>query len=185
MEALHEAGHDTPLDHVEQIVVVIVKSMSTPKTDWNKSEDPPGTLSILVKAAGVPIDRYSNEQIQQLRDIESRWDAMRSLRDLPAIKKIPAKDSNAALNAIRKVPNAKIYVVNVSFDGVPDAGALAAAHGLGGLLVHGHDLVRVTDLAPVRGQAAAGQFGGNPRLVAVQQVLLEVQTAQRRACAHA
>ena len=121
MEALHEAGHDTPLDHVEQIVVVIVNSMSTPKTDWNKSEDPPGTLSILVKAAGVPIDRYSNEQIQQLRDIESRWDAMRAIRDLPAIKKIPAKDSNYALNAIRQVPNAKIYVIDVSFDGVPDA----------------------------------------------------------------
>lgn len=120
MEALHEAGHDTPLDHVNTIVVVVVNSMSTPKTDWNKSEDPPGTLSILVKAAGVPIDRYSNEQIEQLRDIESRWDAMRSLRDLPAIKKIPPKDSNAALNAIRHVPNAKIYVINVSFDGVPN-----------------------------------------------------------------
>lgn len=121
MEALHEAGRDTPLDHVNQIVVVVVNSMSTPKTDWNKSEDPPGTLSILVKAAGVPIDRYSNEQIEQLRDIESRWNAMRSLRDLPAIKKIPPNESNAALNAIRQVPNAKIYVVNISFDGVPDA----------------------------------------------------------------
>lgn len=120
MEALDAAGHDTPLDHVEQIVVVVVNSMSTPKTDWNKSEDPPGTLSILVKAAGVPIDRYSNEQIEQLRDIESRWDTMRSLRDLPAIKKIPPKDSNAALNAIRQVPKAKIYVINVSFDGVPN-----------------------------------------------------------------
>ena len=120
MEALREAGHTTPFDHVQQIVVVVVNSVSTPKTDWNKSEDPPGTIPILVKAAGVPIDRYSNEQIEYLRDIEARWNAMRSLRDLPAIQRISKKNSNAALEAVRKVPNAKIYTINVSFAGVPD-----------------------------------------------------------------
>lgn len=120
MEALREAGHTTPFDHVQQIVVVVVNSVSTPKTDWNKSEDPPGTIPILMKAAGVPIDRYSNEQIEYLRDIEARWNAMRSLRDLPAIQRISKKNSNAALEAVRKVPNAKIYTINVSFAGVPD-----------------------------------------------------------------
>ena len=121
MEALREAGHKTPLDHVRQIIVVVVNSMSTPKTDWNEKEDPPGTIPILVKAAGVPIDRYSNEQIEYLRDIEARWDTMRSLRDLPAIQRISKQNSNAALDAIRKVPNAKIYTINVSFANVPDA----------------------------------------------------------------
>lgn len=120
MEALREAGYQTPLDHVRQIVVIVVNSMSTPKTDWNKAEDPPGTIPILVKAAGVPIDRYSNEQIEYMRDIEARWDTMRSLRDLPAIQRISKKNANAALDAIRKVPNAKIYTINVSFANVPD-----------------------------------------------------------------
>ena len=121
MEALREGGHQTPLDHVNQIIVIVVNSMSIPKNNWNKSEDPPGTIPILIKAAGVPIDRYSNEQVEHLRDIEARWDMMRSVRDLPAVKRIKPKDSNNALNAIRKVPNAKLYVVNVSFAGVPDA----------------------------------------------------------------
>ncbi len=121
MEALREGGHPTPLDHVNQIIVIVVNSMSIPKNNWNKSEDPPGTIPILIKAAGVPIDRYSNEQIEHLRDIEARWDMMRSVRDLPAVKRIKPKDSNSALNAIRNVPNAKLYVVNVSFAGVPDA----------------------------------------------------------------
>lgn len=121
MEALREAGHTTPLDHVDQIIVIVVNSMSLPKNNWNKSEDPPGTIPILIKAAGVPIDRYSSEQIEHLRDIEARWNTMRSLRDLPAIKRIKPKDSNNALNAIRNVPHAKIYVINVSFAGVPDA----------------------------------------------------------------
>ncbi len=121
MEALREGGHPTPLDHVNQIIVIVVNSMSIPKNDWNKSEDPPGTIPILIKAAGVPIDRYSSEQIEHLRDIEARWNMMRSVRDLPAVKRIKPKDSNDALNAIRNVPNAKLYVVNVSFAGVPDA----------------------------------------------------------------
>lgn len=120
MEALREAGHKTPLDHVQQIIVIVVNSMSTPKTDWNKSESPPGTIPVLIKAAGVPIDRYSNEQIEYLRDIEARWNMMRSLKNLPAIKRISSKDSNPALEAIRKVPNAKLYTINVSFAGVPD-----------------------------------------------------------------
>jgi NTE family protein len=121
MEALREGGHTTPLDHVNQIIMMVVNSMSIPKNDWNKSEDPPGTIPILIKAAGVPIDRYSSEQIEHLRDIEARWSMMRSIRDLPAVKRIKPKDSNDALNAIRKVPNARLYVVNVSFAGVPDA----------------------------------------------------------------
>lgn len=100
--------------------MVVVNSVSAPKTNWNKSEDPPGTLSILVKAAGVPIDRYSNEQIEGLRDIEARWQQMRDVRDLPTIKGISKKNSNAALEAVRRVPDAKIYTINVSFAGVPD-----------------------------------------------------------------
>ena len=121
LEALREAGYKTPLDHVKKIIVVVVNSVSTPKTDWNKSEDPPGTLSILVKAAGVPIDRYSNEQIEGLRDIEARWQQMRDVRDLPAIKRIGKQQSNGALDVIRRVPDAKLYTIDVSFAGVPDA----------------------------------------------------------------
>jgi len=121
MEALREAGYKTPLDHVKRIIVIVVNSVSTPKTTWNQSEDPPSTLSILVKAAGVPIDRYSNEQIEYLRDIEARWDMMREVKDLPAVQRISKKNSNAALEAIRRVPQAKIYTINVSFAGVPDA----------------------------------------------------------------
>ena len=120
LEALREAGYKTPLDHVKKIIVVVVNSVSAPKTNWNKSENPPGTLSILVKAAGVPIDRYSNEQIEGLRDIEARWQQMREVRDLPTIKGISKKNSNAALEAVRRVPDAKIYTINVSFAGVPD-----------------------------------------------------------------
>ena len=76
-EALHEAGQKTPFDHVKRIVVVVVNSLSTPATDWSKTEDAPGPISVLLKSSGVPIDRYSGEQVEQLQDIEARWKLFR------------------------------------------------------------------------------------------------------------
>jgi len=51
-------------------------------------------------------------QIEYLRDIEARWDMMREVKDLPAVQRISKKNSNAALEAIRRVPQAKIYTIN-------------------------------------------------------------------------
>jgi NTE family protein len=70
MEALQFVGGlSTPLDHVHRVVVFVVNSLSLPKVAWDKSESPPGTMQIFVKAAGVPIDHYSYESTELLRDI--------------------------------------------------------------------------------------------------------------------
>ncbi|MGT2433185.1 hypothetical protein ACU4HD_38500 [Cupriavidus basilensis] len=81
MEALHLIGQPSPLDHIRRIVVFVVNSLSTPKTAWDKSESPPGTLQILVKATGVPIDHYSYEATELLKDSQSRWQSMRRVRE--------------------------------------------------------------------------------------------------------
>ncbi len=60
-EALHEAGQPSPLDHIRRIIIFVVNSLSIPSTKWNKSEDSPGSIDILIKSTGVPIDRYSGE----------------------------------------------------------------------------------------------------------------------------
>ena len=120
LEALKEAGYKTPLDHVERIIIIVVNSLSVPKTDWARREDAPGALSVLIKAAGVPIDRYSGEQIDQLKDIEARWRMMRTLRDSPSVAKIADDKTNAAVDYVRNAPRAKLYTIDVSFAGVPD-----------------------------------------------------------------
>ena len=79
-EALHSLGQPTPLDHVHRIIVFVVNSLSIPSTKWNESENPPGTIDILVKSAGVPIDRYSGEMVEQLKDIDARWTTLRRIR---------------------------------------------------------------------------------------------------------
>lgn len=42
------------------IIFFIVNSMSSPPTHWDESENPPGTVDILLKAAGAPIDVFSS-----------------------------------------------------------------------------------------------------------------------------
>ena len=59
LEAMQEAGMPTQLDSAKRIVVFIVNSLSVPPTQWDESESPPGSVQILLKSSGVPIDRNS------------------------------------------------------------------------------------------------------------------------------
>ena len=67
LEALHDAGVPTPLDQVRRIIVFVVNSLSSPPTNWDETETPPGTVDILLKATGVPIDHYSYEAVELLK----------------------------------------------------------------------------------------------------------------------
>lgn len=115
-EALHEAGQPSPLDHVRRIIIFVVNALSVPSTNWNESENPPGTINILIKSTGVPIDRYSGEMIEQLKDIDARWNASRQIRNSVAF----AKNKAPWLTDIANAPNTDIYVVDVSFKALKD-----------------------------------------------------------------
>ena len=64
LEALHEVGAPTPLDSARRIIVFVVNSLSSPPTNWDESETPPGTVDILLKSAGTPIDAFSYETVE-------------------------------------------------------------------------------------------------------------------------
>jgi NTE family protein len=120
MEALHSVGQPTPFDHLRRIIVFVVNSMSSPKTEWDKSESPPGTLEILLKAAGVPIDHYSYEATELLRDKQARWQTMRRIRESPAF----AANKDPAMAAALRTPDATIYAIDVSFAALKDKAEL-------------------------------------------------------------
>jgi NTE family protein len=42
-------------------------------TKWDESEAPPGTVEVLLKAAGTRIDAYSYEATELLNDTTARW----------------------------------------------------------------------------------------------------------------
>jgi NTE family protein len=120
MEALHLVGQPTPLDHLRRIIVVVVNSLSSPKTEWDKSESPPGTIDILLKSAGVPIDHYSYEATELLKDKQARWQSMKLVRESPAF----AANKDPAVAAALSTPDTTIYTIDVSFAALKDKAEL-------------------------------------------------------------
>lgn len=114
-EALRLSGQPTPLDHVRRIIIFVVNSVSSPSNIWNETQNPPGTLQILEKAAGVPIDRYASESVELLKDIDARWTALREVRK----KALPGGDV-ARTGFIENAPDADIFAIDVSFQALKD-----------------------------------------------------------------
>jgi len=114
-EALHVAGLKTPYDHVRNIFIFVVNSLATPPNDWDQHENPPALLDVLIKATGTPIDRYSYDTVETLRDIQARWASLREIRD--AIKPYPALGEK--VQAVMRAPDITIRVVEVSFGVLP------------------------------------------------------------------
>ena len=121
LEALHEAGVPTQLDRARRIIVFTVNSLSAPPTDWDASESPPGPLTIMLQAAGVPIDRNSFEAVELLRDTAARWSTMRKIRASAAM----AANKDPAIAALMRIPDAEIYAIDVSFAALADKRELA------------------------------------------------------------
>ena len=116
MEVLHSMGRRTPLDHVRRVVVIVVNSISAPRTKWDQSEDPPGTIDLLIKAAGVPIDHYSYEAVELLKDKKARWQALSRLRKSAAF--VTNQDPVVASDLMS--PDIEIYPIDVSFSALSD-----------------------------------------------------------------
>jgi NTE family protein len=115
-ESLHGAGEKTPYDHVRNIFIFVVNSLATPPNDWDRHENPPALFDVLIKATGTPIDRYSYDTVETLRDVQARWAALREVRD--AIKPYPALGEK--LQAAMRAPDITIRVIEVSFGVLPD-----------------------------------------------------------------
>ena len=116
LEALHDANVPTPLDNVRRIIVFVVNSLSSPPSAWDESESPPGTVDILLKATGVPIDHYSYEAVELLKDISARWDTLRHIRTLAGC----ATQADTPICREIRVPQAEVYAVDVSLASLPD-----------------------------------------------------------------
>ncbi len=119
LEALHDIGAPTPLDRARRIIVFVVNSQSSPPTNWDEFETPPGTIDILLKSAGTPIDAVL---VRNGRGLARHGSAMvhdARIRDSAAMK----ANANARSKAMR-VPDAEIYAIDVSFAALKDKSEL-------------------------------------------------------------
>ncbi|MEP7327792.1 MAG: patatin-like phospholipase family protein [Betaproteobacteria bacterium] len=116
MEGLHAEGLPTPLDRAKRIIVFVVNSVSVPPTNWDEVEESPGTIPILLKAAGTPIDSNSFEAVEQLKDAAAKWRMLRLIGNSAAM----AANKDPAVAKALRVPKADIYAIDVSFAGLTD-----------------------------------------------------------------
>ncbi|MBS0594679.1 MAG: patatin-like phospholipase family protein [Proteobacteria bacterium] len=116
IEARSIAGLPTGFEGTRSIAIVIVNAMPTPKLLWDQNESAPGSLEVLLQATGVPIDFYSYESIDQLRDTAARWRAAKAMRASGALPE------GAAFRAERRMPDIDLHVIEIAFDQLADAG---------------------------------------------------------------
>jgi NTE family protein len=116
MEAAQRAGVPTRLDGVRRIAVFVVNSVSVPRTHWDESEKPPGPIDLIVQASGVPIEHYSYEAVELLKDKQARWQSLRRLRQSAAL----AGNRDPAIAADLTAPDIDIFNIDVSFAALKD-----------------------------------------------------------------
>jgi NTE family protein len=100
---------------IRRIVLLVVNARSSPRTDWDRRESPPGTIAQLLQASGVPIERYSFETVETMKDRAEIW---KWRRDLLVAQ---ARLAGATVEeAEARVPKVTLHVLDVSFDAISD-----------------------------------------------------------------
>jgi NTE family protein len=101
-----------------RIVLIVVNARSAPRTDWDRSESPPGMVPQLLQSASVPIDRYSFETIEMTKD---RQEIYSWRRELLIARARLAGATQAQAEASVPLPKLNVHTLDVSFDNLSDA----------------------------------------------------------------
>ena len=123
LETLEELGvsaefrDEVGFGGIRRIVLIVVNARSAPKTDWDRSETPPGIAAQLLQASSVPIDRYSFETIETMKD---RQEIFSWRRELLIARARLAGATEAQAEAAVPLPKLSIHTLDVSFDALPD-----------------------------------------------------------------
>ena len=99
-------------------MLIIVNARSAPRTDWDRSETPPGAVAQLLQASGVPIDRYSFDTVELLKD---RQEIFSWRRELLIARARLAGATEAQAEASVPLPKLAVQMVEVSFDEIGEA----------------------------------------------------------------
>jgi NTE family protein len=81
-------------DKLKRFAVVSVNSLADAENDWGTHEKPPNVVSMLIRATGVPIDRYSYEQVELLHNFVRALQRLRGPDGQPLAVEFYAIDIN-------------------------------------------------------------------------------------------
>ncbi len=115
LEASKNFRKQLGFDALRHIVVIVVNSRSDPSTDWDRSSTPPGFVWQLLQSSSLPIDHFSSDSVELLKDIAQRWANQRRLEI--AEKRIAGMTKAQAEAA---VPALSFDAIDVSFEAIAD-----------------------------------------------------------------
>jgi NTE family protein len=100
---------------LRRIVFIVVNARSAHTRDWQKHESPPGSIKQLSQATGVPIERYSFETVELIKDRAAVAEWRRRLLIAEAqLAGVPKAEAEA------QHPKIDVHVVNVNFENLSD-----------------------------------------------------------------
>jgi NTE family protein len=102
------------INRLKRLAIIIVNSRANPPNDWDQRAAGPGLIDQLLSAAGVPINRYSYDQIELIRDMIDRWGLLRDRSRLAGLEGWPADPS------VVELPKIEFYPIDVSFERIAD-----------------------------------------------------------------
>ena len=104
---------------IRRIVLIAVNARSAANNDWDRRESPPGFVVQLLQASSVPMDRYSFETIETMKERQAIFNLRRELLVARA-RLAGATEAQAEAEASMKIPKLDLMTLDISFDAIPD-----------------------------------------------------------------
>lgn len=98
-----------------RVALIVANARSSPRIDWDRSEAPPGFIEQLLQSTSVPIDNFSFETVEAMRDRVQTYALRRELLIAKA-RLAGATEAEAEAKANAILPNLDLYPISVSFD---------------------------------------------------------------------
>jgi NTE family protein len=112
LEADPETLRPFPPKGIRRIVVILVNAMHAPDREWDRKESPPGDAILSDQAMGIPIDRYSYETIETLKEKIKKW--RRLMNGRGAQDGIIPRDSSSTLT------DRSFHLIEIGFESIAD-----------------------------------------------------------------
>jgi NTE family protein len=121
MDAMEEAmlsqefAKEKGFARIKKVVIIVANAHSQETNNWEKKESPPGMVSQLLQSSSVPIERYSFETIELMKDKAAIAGWRRQLMVMQAQLNGMSKEKAEA-----SIPDMEVHVMEVSFDRIAD-----------------------------------------------------------------
>jgi len=103
---------------INRLVVIVVNAATNPIVDRDKTDDVPGIIDTLTTAATVPLDNYSFDTLELLKNRVDKFNSAAQL--IKGCKRLAAKHKPPCKLKIKSPHHIEFYPVQVDFDSILD-----------------------------------------------------------------